>query len=52
MWYVILTAAGAIGGAVGMFLFIRNNPKYIKIEALGKDKLQALIDKANEALKK
>ena len=59
---IISLVVGAIGGAVGMFFALRNNPKYLGIDkllkadrdqllSLGKDKLQELVNKAQDALK-
>ena len=47
--------AGVIGGAVGAFFVIRNNPAFVNLDkilvALGKDKLAELKSKAEELLK-
>lgn len=46
---------GFIGGVTVMFFFLRNNPKWLKVDAivksLGKDKLAELKAKVNDLTK-
>ena len=61
MWFLIGLVVGVIGGAVGMFFVMRNNPKYFNIDdmlkaernkllALGREKLEALRKLIDEIL--
>jgi uncharacterized protein YneF (UPF0154 family) len=49
---IISLAVGAVGGFVGCFFVLRNNPKLLKLDKISKDKLQDLAEKISEQLKR
>lgn len=51
MWYPILLVFGVVAGWVGCFFVMRNNPSYLNIDKLGKDKLQDIKKKVDDLLK-
>lgn len=52
MGYIIVGLVCLIGGGVGVFLFLKNNPEYLNLQKIGKYKLEELETKIKEELKK
>ncbi len=50
-YFLGLVVAFVAGGIVAFFV-LKNNPKFLNIEKLSKEQLQALLKKVEEQLKK
>lgn len=52
VYYLIVALIGFIGGLVSMFFVLKNNPKYLEVEKLGRAALEDLKRKIEEQLKR
>lgn len=50
MYYVGTAVVFFIAGWVVSYFVVRNNPKYLNLDKMAKDKLQALADKIKDKL--